>query len=120
MGGKRSRGGARSLINEASASGPFPWPHPGPMLQHEECLRIIAGSRAVWDISVHGMTHRWMGVAAHSVLRVPFVNKGEPVTLDRRRTLLTFSTNPSVDGNAARSARRALWSTKGDLSLVTG
>jgi hypothetical protein len=113
MGGKRSRGGARSLINEASAFDPFPLPYPGPMQRHEECLRIIAGYRVVRDNPAHGIPSV-DGSVTRSVLRVPFVNKGEPVILDRRRTSSAFSANPSVDGNAARSARPALWSTKGD------
>jgi hypothetical protein len=45
--------------------------------------------------------------ATRFVLLFPFINKGQPVILDRRRRSLTISINPSVDGSAARSARQA-------------
>jgi hypothetical protein len=47
--------------------------------------------------------------ATRFVLLFPFINKGQPVILDRRRRSLTISINPSVDGSAARSARRAFF-----------
>ena len=92
------------LINKGSAPAPFPLPYPGPMLPHGECLRTM-------QVAVRcGMIPRTGNLsvdrsATRFVLQFPFVNKGQPVVLDRRRESLTFSTNPSVDGSAARSAQ---------------
>jgi hypothetical protein len=92
------------LINKASAPAPFPLPYPGPMLSHGECLRTM-------QVAVRcGIIPRTGNLpvdrsATRFVLQFPFVNKGQPVVLDRRRESLTFSTNPSVDGSACIPCR---------------